>query len=89
MSFLYDFFDYFKTYNPNEKPMITLVFGVGIMIVGNVKIANIADDFVDVIFKKKLIKVVGNGLKIKSISKGELVVEGNVLRVEQGDSGVK
>ena len=81
MSFFYDFLDYFKTYDLKSETQITIVFGVGMMIVGNIKL--ILSDDCEMLIESggKAIKICGDNLKIKSVAKGEMIIEGNITSV--------
>ena len=81
MSFFYDFLDSFKSHNLKEKPQIMLVFGVGVMIVGNVKLLISDENEMMIESDGFTIKICGENLKIKSLAKGEIVVEGNITSI--------
>ena len=86
MSFFYDFLDYFKIEDASDKTTLLTFVGVGMVIVGKVSIADLSDSFVELKSDKEKILIYGENLLIKSISKGEVVIEGKVLKTEFEDA---
>ena len=84
MSFFYDFLKYFDISDLNGKISVTLLVGFGVMIVGDLKLSEITDEFVYFSSKKEKIKIYGHDLKITSIAKGEVVISGNVKNIVTG-----
>ena len=82
MSFFCDFLKYFDISDISLKTTITSIVGVGVVVVGNLKIKDIQDDLVILSSKKESVKIYGENLKVKSISKGEIVIEGNIKNIE-------
>lgn len=85
MSFFYDFLNYFKVDDFETKTSIMTVIGVGIMIVGKIKLLNLSENLIEVKSGKDKIFVYGENLLVKSISKGEIVLSGNVCKIETGE----
>lgn len=85
MSFFNDFFEYFNVSENGEEPKITLVFGLGLMISGNIKLGQIDEDKIVIYGKHRPIYVCGTKLVIKTIAKGEVVVSGDINLVEAGE----
>ncbi|MBQ8426036.1 MAG: YabP/YqfC family sporulation protein [Clostridia bacterium] len=85
MSFFYDFLKYFDISDINTKTTITTIVGYGIIVIGKIKINDIIDDCISLVCGKEKINIYGSCLKIKSISKGEIVISGNVNKVETGE----
>ena len=85
MSFFYDFLDYFKVDDLSDKVLITTVLGVGVMIVGKVKIENLSEELIELKTKKEKITINGTDLKFKTISRGEIVLSGKVFKIETGE----
>ena len=81
MSFFNDFFDYFNISNFNNEVSISIIVGVGLLVVGKIKIINFSEEKIEVFVNKKKLCLTGESLKISAISRGEMIVEGNVLVV--------
>ena len=64
------------------KTTITTIVGTGVIVVGNLKINDIQSNSVSLISKKEKIFITGDELKIKSISKGEIVIAGNIKNID-------
>ena len=84
MSFFDDILKNFELKNFVDEIVVTLVIGVGIMVVGNIYISDFTTDEISLSFKNECYKIVGNNLKLKSMSKGEIVVLGDVLSFVRG-----
>ena len=82
MSFFSDILEYFKIDKLGENLAISMVVGMGLVVLGNVKILNLNDSFIDLSYKKQLLHIYGDNLKIKSAARGEFVVCGNITRIE-------
>ena len=85
MSFFYDFLKYFNISDLDGKIAVTSLIGYGVMVVGNLKLTEITDEYIFLSSKKEKLKIFGENLKIISIAKGEIVVSGNVKKIETGD----
>jgi len=85
MSFFNDFLDYFSIDDMTNKTCITTILGVGVVIVGKIKIENLSEERIELFSGKDKIVINGIDLKIKSVSKGELIVSGNVKNVGSGE----
>lgn len=85
MSFFNDFFEYFNVRDGGEEPKITLVFGIGLMISGNIKLGQICEDKIVINGKRHSIYIFGKNLVIKSIAKGEVVIGGDINLIESGE----
>ena len=85
MSFFYDFLDNFNLKDLSDKIEINILLGVGVAVVGNVKIKDFSDSIIEIICSKKVLKFVGEKLKISSISKGEIVISGEIFSFETGE----
>ena len=84
MSFFYDFLKYFDVTDLHDKISVTMLVGYGVMIVGNLKLNQITDEFISFSAKKDKLKIFGNNLKINSIAKGEVVIGGDIKKIETG-----
>lgn len=82
MSFFYDFLKYFDIKDLDAKITITTIVGIGTIVIGKIKIKNIQENEVKFLANKKVISVFGENLSIKTISKGELVIRGEVKKIE-------
>ncbi len=78
MSFFYDLLNYFKVDDFSSKTSISIIVGVGLMIVGNIKILNLSDEDLKFQSGKDIIEIVGENLKLRSVSKGEIIIEGKI-----------
>jgi hypothetical protein len=78
MSFFNDFFNEIG-FNSSERLAVTVVFGKGAYVFGAYKILALAESEIVVLVKKKYYKIFGEKLKIKTMSKGEMVIVGNVV----------
>lgn len=85
MSFFYDFLDNFNLKDLSDKIEINILLGVGVAVVGNVRIKDFSDSIIEIICSKKVLKFVGEKLKISSISKGEIVISGEIFSFETGE----
>ncbi len=81
MSFFNDFLDYFNISDFNSESSISIIVGVGLLVVGKIKIINFSEEKIEVFVNKKKVCLIGECLKISAISKGEMIVEGNVFNV--------
>ena len=84
MSFFDDILKNFELKNFVDEIVVTLVVGVGIMVVGNIYVSDFATDEILISFKNERYKIIGNNLKLKSMSKGEIIVVGDVLSFVRG-----
>lgn len=81
MSFFYDLMKCFNISDISSKITLTFVLGVGLAVVGKVKILNLSEEEIVVGNKKQKIIISGNDLIIKSVSKGEVIIGGSVLNI--------
>lgn len=82
MSFFNDFLKYFDIKDINAKTTITTIVGYGTIIVGKIKIKNIDENEINILSNKEKVIISGQNLTIKSISKGELVIGGEIKKIE-------
>ena len=82
MSFFNDFLNYFKINDISNKIAVSMVVGVGICVIGNFKVKSLSDCEIIFVINKDLFIIKGDGLKIATISKGEVVVAGDVKSLE-------
>ena len=78
MSFFNDLFKEIGVMQESEKLSVTVAFGKGAYVFGDYKILALTESEIVVMIKKKSYKIYGENLKIKTMSKGELLVEGKV-----------
>lgn len=84
MSFFNEFIDSFSFEDISEnKISVCVVFGLGVKIVGNLKIDEMNEDKIVLARKKDKIAVVGTGLEITTLAKGEIEINGNVIGVSK------
>ena len=81
MSFFNDFLNNFKIDDISSKPIISLILGEGMMVVGKIKIINFSDANISLLCCGETINIDGKMLYIKSISKGELLISGQILNI--------
>ena len=78
MSFFNEIFKEIGISNLSENLSFSVVFGKACYVFGDYKILALTENEIVVMAKKKSYKIYGDNLKIKTMSKGELVVEGKV-----------
>jgi len=85
MSFFCDFLDCFNMESIEDEVRISMVLGVGIGIVGTIKILSLSDSLIVIKSVKRKIILSGSVLKIVSMSKGEFIVSGKIenLKIEE------
>ena len=81
MSFFYDFLDSIGVEDLKNKISCTLIIGSAVKIISDIKIENLQDDEIVLECKKTKLKILGEGLKILNLSKGEIEITGNVYGV--------
>jgi hypothetical protein len=64
------------------KISVAMVVGLGAVIVGDVRVIEISGENILLQSKKQSVNVVGESLEISSLSKGEILIEGNVFKVD-------
>ena len=85
MSFFNDFLDYFDVSDMSNQISIFSIIGIGLIVEGNVSVLNLSSELIELKTPKGKISIFGENLLIKSISKGEVVIEGKVLKTEIGE----
>lgn len=83
MSFFYDLMQTFNLKDLDGKLTISLIFDVGVCVIGKFKLIDINEEEVIIESNKIKYKIVGKNLLVKSISKGEIVISGNVFKLEK------
>ena len=78
MSFFNEIFKEIGISNLSENLSFSVVFGKACYVFGDYKILALTESEIVVMIKKKSYKIYGENLKIKTMSKGELLVEGKV-----------
>ena len=84
MSFFYDVLNVFDISDLNNELIVSLVVGVGVRIFGDVLMESFSDNEIILKYNKKSYKCFGSDLKIKSISRGEIFIKGNVVGFVEG-----
>ena len=84
MSFFNDFSSLFNLSELKNKSMVNLILGVGVVVIGKIKLNVFNDNIIDIFVEKEKIEIIGNDLKITSIGKGEMIVSGNIKSVNVG-----
>ena len=82
MSFFNEFINFFKVDDMSGKISVSMVVGIGAVIVGDVRVIEISAQNILLQSKRQSVNVVGDGLEISSLSKGEILIEGNVSKVD-------
>ena len=82
MSFFNEFVNFFKVDDMSGKISVSMVVGLGAVIVGDVRVIEISGENILLQSKKQSVNVVGESLEISSLSKGEILIEGNVFKVD-------
>ena len=81
MSFFNSFLKEIGISDLENKTSCSMVFGKAAMIVGVYKIVSMQEYEIVVCVEKINYKIWGNNLKIKTMSKGEIIISGNVVGV--------
>ena len=89
MSFFYDVFSALGIDDISNNLSINFVEEKGIVVVGNFKILTLNDELLQLKTKKNLIKIKGENLAMKTVSKGEIVVMGKVFSIRAGEKNVE
>ena len=79
MSFFDDFLKNFNIEDVKNELNISMIINHGVLVVGSVKVKSFSEEEIILIYKKREYKVIGKRLKIKSMSKGEVFVEGGII----------
>lgn len=82
MSFFNEFVNFFKVDDMSGKISVSMVVGLGAVIMGDVRVIEISGENILLQSKKQSVNVVGESLEISSLSKGEILIEGNVFKVD-------
>ena len=82
MSFFNEFINFFKVDDMSGKISVSMVVGLGAVIVGDVRVIEISAQNILLQSKRQSVNVVGDSLEISSLSKGEILIEGNVSKVD-------
>ena len=82
MSFFNEFINFFKVDDMSGKISVSMVVGIGAVIVGDVRVIEISAQNILLQSKRQSVNVVGDSLEISSLSKGEILIEGNVSKVD-------
>ena len=85
MSFFNDFLKEFDVSLVKDLVEMFCVLGVGIVVLGDVKIDEMSGELIVLKSKKRLIKIIGERLYISSVASGEFVIKGNVKNVDSED----
>ena len=83
MSFFYDFLNEIKVNDLSNKVTISIILNEGAMVVGKIKVISFSSEAVVLCVGDRMVKIEGENLKIKTASKGEIVIIGNVKRVSE------
>ena len=82
MSFFNEFINFFIVDDMSGKISVSMVVGIGAVIVGDVRVIEISAQNILLQSKRQSVNVVGDSLEISSLSKGEILIEGNVSKVD-------
>ena len=82
MSFFNEFINFFKVDDMSGKISVSMVVGLGAVVVGDVRVIEISAQNILLQSKRQSVNVVGDSLEISSLSKGEILIEGNVSKVD-------
>lgn len=84
MSFFNDIIDFFKIDDISKKITISFVVGVGLIVVGKIKIDSVDENMILLKGKNSSVSIYGNDLVVRSAAKGEVVVSGKIFKIETG-----
>lgn len=82
MSFFNELISYFSVDDLSCKLSISMIVGVGLVVVGKCKIETMDENLITISGAGKRIDLVGKGMKIKSVAKGEIIVFGEIENVQ-------
>lgn len=85
MSFSNDFLSIFKLGDMAKEIVITFVIGVGVLVVGDVIIDDFLSDKIIISCGKRKYCFTGNEMFLMSLSKGEIVIRGDILSIFEVD----
>lgn len=85
MSFFNDFLDFFKVKDLTNKVSLSMIVGVGLIVVGKIKILNFSEELIEIKADKQKINLYGEELSISTMSKGEIIVAGIVKKIDMGE----
>ena len=85
MSFFNDFFELFDVNEVKNGITVSWILGVGFVVVGDVRLGDFSSEKIVFVSKKTELRFFGCDLKIKTMCKGEIVVNGKVDNVEVGE----
>ena len=83
MSFFSDFLESVAIDDVSDKMVCNIVFGSAIKVNCNFKLEQMNEDEIVLKCKKDRFKIIGTGLKIITIAKGEIEVIGNICGVQK------
>ena len=83
MSFFYDLMQTFNLSEIDEKTTISFILDVGVQIVGKFKIIDINENRLLIKSFNEQICIDGENFVIKTMSKGEIVILGKVIKIER------
>lgn len=84
MSFFYDCLKNFDLDELGEKIYVSLIVDVGVVVVGDLKIDEFSENEIVLKNKHNVIVVSGENIKIKSLAKGEFVIQGKIQNIKSG-----
>ena len=84
MSFFNEILKNFNINSITNEIMFNMVVGVGVSIVGSVDLVDFDTEKISVDFGKKKFQITGSDMKIESISRGEIIIVGNVCEIVRG-----
>ena len=79
MSFFNDFLNDVDIDGVKNEIVVSAVLGSKLMIVGNIKILRFGDEEIMISDNKHTYKILGKGLVLSEIAKGELCVKGDIF----------
>lgn len=82
MSFFYDCLKNFNLDELGEKIYVSLIVDVGVIVVGDLKINEFSDSEIVLKNKHNSIFLSGENIKIKSLAKGEFVIQGKIQNIK-------
>ena len=85
MSFFYEFLNSFNVLDMKKEVAISVLVGKGFSVLGDVKLLDFSSELIEFGLKNKKIVFGGKDMFVKTMSKGEFVVFGNVCKIDIGE----
>ena len=89
MSFFYDVFSDLSASKDLKDLSINMIVGKGLLIEGEFKILSLNENLISIKTSRKIVEISGENLTIKTMSMGELAVQGIINNINFGGKNDK